>query len=146
MTTPSHRPFGSGDSSFQAAGGSDGIRQLVEDFYAIMDSAPEAVTVRRMYPQELGLAREKLAVFLCGWLGGPRHYAERFGPISIPQFHTRWPIAEPESEAWLYCMARAIERQGYNPAFADYLLQQLRVPAARIRQAAAHVHGCPMRH
>lgn len=144
MSTAQHPPFGTGDTSFQAAGGSAGVRQLVEDFYAIMDSAPPAATIRRMYPQDLSPAREKLAVFLCGWLGGPRQYAERFGPISIPQFHSRWPIAEAESEAWLSCMEQAIARQGYSVAFADYLLQQLRVPAARIRQAAAHAHGCPL--
>lgn len=144
MTTAQQPAFGSGDSSFQAAGGSDGIRRLVEDFYATMDSTPEAALVRRMYPQDLSLAREKLAVFLCGWLGGPRHYAERFGPLSIPQFHSRWPIDHAASEAWLGCMARAIERQGYSAAFAEYLLLQLQVPATRIRQAAAHVHGCPL--
>lgn len=137
--------FGNGDTSFQAAGGSNGIRRLVDDFYDIMDAAPEAAVVRQMYPQELSLAREKLAVFLCGWLGGPRQYAERFGPLSIPQFHSRWPIGAAASEAWLSCMAKAIERQGYSAAFADYLLAQLRVPAARIRQAAAQTHGCPLR-
>lgn len=145
MSTTTQPPFGSGDASFQAAGGDAGIRRLVEDFYAIMDSSPHAATIRQMYPEDLSLAREKLAVFLCGWLGGPRHYSERFGPISIPQFHARWPIAQAESDAWLACMAQAIARQGYSSAFADYLLQQLEIPAARIRQAAAHLHGCPLR-
>lgn len=143
MTTAQQPAFGSGDSSFRAAGGSDGIRRLVEDFYMIMDSAPEAAKVRQMYPQDLSLAREKLAVFLCGWLGGPRHYAERFGPLNIPQFHSRWPIGDVASDAWLGCMALAIERQGYSAAFAEYLLAQLQVPAARIRQAAAQIHDCP---
>jgi hemoglobin len=143
MSINTQPAFGTGDASFQAAGGSDGIRRLVEDFYAIMDSEPEAAAIRRMHAQDLNQAREKLTVFLCGWLGGPRQYAERFGPISIPQFHSRWPIGEAESEAWLGCMAQAITRQNYSPEFADYLLTQLRVPATRIRQAAAHMHGCP---
>ena len=37
--------------------------------------------------EDLTLAREKLLVFLCGWLGGPKEYAARFGPIRIPAVH-----------------------------------------------------------
>jgi hemoglobin len=38
-------------------------------------------------------------------------------------------------------MAQAIELQGYTPAFAEYLLTQLRVPAQRIVQASQNRHG-----
>ncbi|WP_312381880.1 group II truncated hemoglobin [Stutzerimonas balearica] len=134
--------FGVGDASFQAAGGEAGLKRLVADFYRAMDSLPEAATIRAMYPDDLGLAQEKLTSFLCGWLGGPRRYAERFGPISIPQFHTRWNVGEAERDAWLSCMAWAIERQPYSAAFAQYLLTQLRVPAERIRQVQ-QPPGCP---
>ncbi|WVM94572.1 hypothetical protein ULG90_03160 [Halopseudomonas pachastrellae] len=33
-------------------------------------------------------------------------------------------------------MARAIARQAFHPAFASYLLEQLRVPANRVVQAS----------
>lgn len=127
--------FGIGDASFLAAGGSAGIERLVADFYRIMDESEAAQNVRRLYPEDLTLAREKLAAFLSGWLGGPRRYAEKFGSISIPQFHTRWTVGEAERDAWLGCMQQAIALQPYSPAFAEYLLTQLRVPAERIRQA-----------
>lgn len=133
--------FGVGDASFQAAGGAVGLRRLVEDFYQAMDTLPEAACVRRLYPDSLDVAKDKLATFLCGWLGGPRDYAQRFGPISIPSFHTRWRVGEEEREAWLACMAWAIERQGYSPAFADYLLTQLRVPAERVHRASLAARG-----
>lgn len=146
MTANNTPPFGTGDSSFQAAGGIDGIRQLVEAFYEAMDEPGEAALVRQMYPADLAPAKDKLASFLCGWLGGPRLYAERFGSINIPQFHRAWSIGSAESEAWLACMAKAIARQGYPQFFADYLLLQLRVPATRIQQASAQQRGCPLRH
>ena len=141
MTTPTpHRPFGQGDASFQAAGGLEGIQRLVDDFYSYMDTLPEAAIVRAMHPQDLSETRDKLTRFLCSWLGGPRLYAEKYGPISVPQAHSRWPIGEAESGAWLLCMEKAIARQPYTPEFANYLLTQLRVPAGRIvqvQQAAA---------
>jgi len=136
MNTPSEPVFGIGDTSFQAAGGNLGIERLVDDFYRFMDESEAAQDVRRLYPADLTLAREKLAAFLSGWLGGPRLYAEKFGSISIPQFHTRWTVGETERDAWLACMQQAIALQPYSAAFAQYLLAQLRVPAERIRQAS----------
>jgi hemoglobin len=143
MSTPKPT-FGVGDASFQAAGAEAGVRRLVEDFYRIMDESSAAACVRQLYPEDLSLARDKLATFLTGWLGGPRRYAERFGPISIPQFHTRWNITATERDAWLACMQDAIALQPYSAAFADYLLAQLRVPAERAHQASQQARGCLM--
>jgi len=77
MTTPETPPFGTADASFQAAGGTAGIERLVDDFYHAMNQFPQAAGIRAMYPEDLTLPREKLAAFLSGWLGGPRHYAQK---------------------------------------------------------------------
>lgn len=139
--TSDHGPaFGVGDASFQAAGGEPGLHRLVADFYAVMDESPQAATVRALYPADVSEAQDRLASFLCGWLGGPKRYAEKYGGISIPQFHTRWQVGEAERDAWLFCMEQAIARQPYTRAFSEYLLRQLRVPAERIRQVQA---TCP---
>ncbi len=133
--------YGVGDASYQAAGGIDGLRRLVDDFYRIMDESPAAADLRRMHPESLDASRDKLACFLSGWLGGPKLFAAKYGSIVIPAFHAQWPIDEAGSAAWLDCMAQAIARQGYAPEFAEYLLQQLRVPAQRIVQASRARHG-----
>ncbi|MCQ4312041.1 group II truncated hemoglobin [Pseudomonas stutzeri] len=143
MSTTCKTPFGVGDASFQAAGGEIGIECLVADFYRIMDETETAACVRLLYPEDLSASRERLAAFLSGWLGGPRRYAETYGSISIPQFHTRWTVGEAERDAWLDCMALAISRQDYTADFAAYLLAQLRVPAERILQAGRQ--ACPAR-
>ena len=141
MSTISRVPFGVGDASFQAAGGEAGIEHLVADFYRIMDETKSAACVRRLYPDDLSESHERLAAFLSGWLGGPRRYAEKFGSISIPHFHTRWTVGETERDTWLDCMALAIARQAYAADFAAYLLAQLRIPAERILQAGQQ--RCP---
>jgi hemoglobin len=133
--------YGEGDASYRAAGGLEGLRRLVDDFYRFMDELPEAAEVRAMHPQSLELSRDKLTCFLSGWLGGPRLFAEKYGPIGIPSFHAQWPIGGAQAEAWLTCMARAIACQDYPPDFAEYLLTQLRVPAQRIVQASAARHA-----
>ncbi|MFD2644844.1 group II truncated hemoglobin [Pseudomonas japonica] len=138
MTSP---VFGNADASYQAAGGLDGLRRLVDDFYDIMDQDPAAQAVRRMHGADLSLSRDKLTCFLSGWLGGPKLFAERYGPIGIPSFHAQWPMSEEHARIWLDCMAQAIARQDYSAAFAEYLLTQLRVPAQRIVQASRARHG-----
>ena len=137
----SNSPFGVGDASYQAAGGIDGLRRLVDDFYRLMDERPEVATLRDMHPQSLAQSRDKLACFLSGWLGGPKLFSEKYGSIAIPAFHAQWPIDETRSGMWLDCMERAIALQGYSADFAEYLLAQLRVPAQRIVQASRNRHG-----
>lgn len=123
--------FGDGDASFQGAGGVPGIERLVDDFYAIMDEAEFARDIRRMHPEDLAVSRDKLARFLCGWLGGPKRFREKYGSIQIPAVHAHLRIDEAERDAWLECMRLAIARQPYSPEFAAYLLRALRVPAER---------------
>jgi len=127
------RLYGVEDAAYRAAGGEAGIRAWVDAFYAAMDTLPEAATIRAMHPADLDGSRDKLARFLCGWLGGPERYAEKYGPIRIPQAHSRFAIGSQERDAWLLCMAEALKTQPYAPAFKRYLLEQLYIPAERSR-------------
>lgn len=124
------------DNSFQSAGGYEGIKQLVDIFYDFMGSLKEAHDIHEMHTDEQAIRRDKLARFLCGWLGGPRLFSETYGPINIPQVHAHLRVTEVERDAWLLCMEKALELMPYDEEFKVYLLTQLRVPAERIRQTA----------
>jgi hemoglobin len=130
---PIERAFGDRDATFQACGGEAGIRRLVESFYRIMDTLPVAKRIRKLHPSDLGLSIDKLDCFLCGWTGGPKRYAERFGPIKIPMAHSHLPVGEAERDAWLTCMEKALEEQPFSGDLRRYLLKELFVPAERIR-------------
>ena len=130
-------PYGTGDASYQAAGGSPGIYKVVHRFYEYMESLPEARALRAMHVVDLTEVREKLAVFLVAWLGGPNEYRARFGPVSIPGFHARFAIDEAARDAWLLCMARAVDEQPWAEAFKTYFMQAISVPAERVRVASA---------
>ncbi len=126
--------YGTADGSYIAAGQLEGIRKLVDRFYEYMDKLPEAKKIRAMHPQDLTVSRDKLTCFLSGWLGGPRLYSEKYGSISIPMVHKHLSIASPERDAWLLCMRDAANDQSYHNTFKRYLLEQLFVPAERVRQ------------
>ena len=126
--------YGKLDASYIAAGRIDGIQNLVHSFYAYMDSLDEAKVIRAMHPADLTVSIDKLSCFLSGWLGGPRLYSEKYGSISIPMIHKHLSVASAERDAWLLCMKHAADDQPYHEAFKRYLLEQLFVPAERIRQ------------
>jgi hemoglobin len=135
MTTrgDEHEPaYGTGDASYQAAGGEAGIRRLVDAFYDRIESEPVAAHVREMHPNDLATSRDKLARFLCGWMNGPNRYREKYGEISIPGAHAHLTISAGERDAWLSCMEGAIAEQPYPEAFKVYLLTELAVPANRV--------------
>jgi hemoglobin len=127
--------YGVADSSYKAAGELAGLTKLVDSFYDFMESLPEATKIRAMHKSDLSESRKKLAYFLSGWLGGPKLYSENFGSITIPSAHKHLPIGLDESEAWILCMQKAVEEQYYEESFKQYLIEQLRVPAERIRVA-----------
>ena len=129
------RRYGSGDASFRAAGGYEGIRTLVGEFYRVMDTLPKARRIREMHPGDLEVARDKLTCFLNGWLGGPRLFRQKYGPISIPGVHAHLPIDAADRDAWLECMRHAIDEQPFAESFKNYLLEQLGIPAERVRAA-----------
>lgn len=128
--------YGVGDNSYIMAGQLAGITQLVDTFYENMDAFSESKRIRSMHSSDLSESRKKLTYFLSGWLGGPKLYAQHYGSINIPLAHKHLSVGVEESEAWLLCMQKAIDRQPYEASFKTYLIEQLRVPAERIRMVS----------
>ena len=127
------KKFGDGDTSYLAAGKQTGIRRLVDRFYDIMATDRRFRIIREMHAQDDTVSRDKLALFLCGWLGGPHLYRQKYGQIIIPAVHAHLDIGDSERDQWLSCMREAIEAQPYKREFKDYLCEQLTFPASAIR-------------
>ena len=125
--------YGEQNTTFLAAGGEDGVRQLVDDFYDLMSSEHEYKTIFNMHPNNVAISRDKLTRFLCGWMGGPRLYQEKYGSINIPMVHAHLPITQLETNQWLSCMKQALHRQPYPASLIEYLITELTKPAKRIR-------------
>ncbi len=129
--------YGTGDASYQAAGGQDGIFALVHNFFDRMGSDERFATIWNLHPDDKKISRDKLARFLCGWLGGPKLYNEKYGAIGIPRVHAHLAIATPERDQWLSCMSDSVQEQPFAPEFKIYLMEQLFVPAEAVRRRIA---------
>jgi hemoglobin len=135
-STNESTPYGLQDNSYKAAREEEGLRKLSNDFYLIMDQLPEAKHIRDMHKEDLSLMTDKLTLFLCMWLGGPRTYLEKYGNANMPQAHQHLIINEAERDAWLLCMDKAVEEQDYANDFKEYLKKQFRFPAEMIRKTS----------
>jgi hemoglobin len=99
------------------------VRELVDRFYDLMDLEPQFEVIRKLHPPTLDGSRDKLFWFLCGWLGGPNHYIERFGHPLLRARHLPFPIGSLERDQWLACMFSAMEQIGLAPALQQQLQQ-----------------------
>lgn len=96
---------------FDRLGGEPGVRRLVDRFYDLMDELDEARDIRLMHPDDLTGSRDKLWMFLCGFLGGPPLYVQQHGHPRLRARHLPFPIGEIARDQWLMCMDRALEEQ-----------------------------------
>ena len=96
---------------YRQIGGEAAVRQLVERFYQLMAELPQARTIRGMHPPDLTSSKERLFMFLSGWLGGPQLYTERFGHPRLRRAHLDFPIDASARDAWMDCMTQALAEQ-----------------------------------
>ena len=106
-------------------GGTEKIRQLVETFYDIMSTDPQAAPILALHPADLTSSREKLFMFLSGWTGGPQLYIERYGHPRLRQRHMAFSIGESERDQWIACMIKAMQTLRLNEALMQKLAEQL---------------------
>ena len=106
---------------FERLGGEPTVRALVDRFYDLMDLEPAYRELRAVHGNTLEDARDKLFWFLCGWLGGPEHYTERFGHPRLRMRHMPFSIGVLERDQWLACMDQAMTELGVDPVLRERL-------------------------
>ena len=114
--TPARTPF-------EWIGGEPKVHALVERFYDLMDIEPVYKELRAAHGNTLESARQKLFWFLCGWLGGPDHYQERFGHPRLRMRHFPFSIGIQERDQWVACMNQAMEETGVPDELRERLNQ-----------------------
>ena len=111
------------DNPFEWIGGEATVRSLTDRFYDLMDLEPAYQALRAAHGSSLQDARDKLFWFLCGWLGGPSHYTERFGHPRLRMRHMPFSIGALERDQWLACMDQAMAETGVPEALRQRLQQ-----------------------
>ena len=108
---------------FERIGGEAPVRELVERFYDAMDDGePELAALHQCENGRVGRAtRDRFALFLIAWLGGPQHYMERYGHPRLRMRHGHVPVNSRMRDAWLRCMQKALDGSVIDPDLRGFL-------------------------
>jgi hemoglobin len=103
---------GPGKTPYEELGGDARLREMVDRFYDLMDLEPGYAGIRKLHPPSLDTSREKLYMFLSGWMGGPGLYMEKYGHPMLRARHLPFAIGISERDQWMDCMQRAMAEVG----------------------------------
>ena len=115
---PGKPPF---ETPFAWIGGESQVHALVDRFYDLMDLEPDYAALRAAHGTELANAREKLKMFLTGWMGGPQRYTEQFGHPRLRMRHMPFSIGIAERDQWVACMDQAMQETHVDPTLRTRL-------------------------
>ncbi len=119
---------------FDALGGAEGIRRIVERFYDLMDEEHCYAELRALHADDLTPMRASLSGFLTGWAGGPPDWFVANPGKCMMSLHTPIPIDSRVAGQWTGAMARSIEYCGVDAEVA-----------ARLNAAFANIAGAMIR-
>lgn len=125
---------------FDRIGGAVAIDRLVEDFYARMDTLPEARGIRALHAPDLGPLKGDLKRYLTEWTGGPKLYSPQKGHPRMRQRHMHVPIGNEERDAWLLCMRGALDATVADVEARDALYAAMAKLADWMRNTAGNPH------
>jgi hemoglobin len=126
------------ESPYLRLGGAVAVRELVNRFYDHMSELPEARAILGMHPENLASSREKLFMFLSGWLGGPQLYMERFGHPRLRARHMPFSIDSAAASAWMACMHKAMDECIADEQLKEHLRSAFQRLADHMRNAGEH--------
>lgn len=118
---------------FEWMGGEPALQTLVQRFYDLMELEPGYAALRASHGPDLTRARQHLFWFLCGWMGGPDYFVERFGHPRLKALHMPFSIGILERDLWLACMDQAMGDTGVDTVLRERLNHSFFQTADRMR-------------
>ena len=110
-------------SVYEAAGGEETFKTLVDRFYAGVGGDP---LLRPLYPEDptmFAAAAEHLRLFLIQYWGGPGWYSERRGHPRLRMRHLPFSIGRRERDAWMGHMRAAIASVDMDARVRDAFME-----------------------
>ena len=109
---------------YEAVGGDAYFTALVDRFYAGVEADD---LLRPMYPEDLEGARQRLALFLIQYWGGPTTYSDERGHPRLRMRHNPYAVDSAARDAWLRAMIDAVEadppEEPIRSALLDYFVR-----------------------
>lgn len=131
-------------SPYDLLGGRDLVLAMAERFYDVMEERePELTALHELEgPGKVSRrSRDRFALFLVGWLGGPQDYMAAHGHPRLRMRHARVPVTVATRDAWLRCMRVALDETPMHPEVRGYLAQRFAEVADFLRNVPETTGG-----
>ncbi len=115
------------DNPFDQLGGREAVLRLAARFYEVMERDEPALA--RVHQQAAGggiapEVKQRFALFLVGWLGGPDDYVQQHGHPRLRMRHGHVPVDRSMRDAWLRAMTTAMNDCGVRGPVRGFLDQR----------------------
>lgn len=114
-------------NTFELLGGADAVQALVERFYDAMGRLEPELARLHVCDDNGQVSREsrdRFALFLIGWLGGPQEYMARYGHPRLRMRHAHVPVTTAMRDAWLRSMSVALDESSVTGPLRQFLDQR----------------------
>ncbi|WOV85074.1 globin [Sporosarcina jeotgali] len=98
------------------------LSELIDRFYAKVAVHPDLIPI---FPPDLTETARKQKQFQTQYLGGPNLYTEEHGHPMMKARHMPFAITPKRAEAWLACMAEAMDEVGLDGPLREIYYQRL---------------------
>ena len=112
---------------YQELGGREVVLRVVERFYDVMEQTEPALASLHELDGAGKVSRrnrDRFALFLLGWLGGPDDYVRQHGHPRLRMRHGRVAVTVAMRDAWLRCMYVALDEQDVPAATRAFLRER----------------------
>ncbi|WP_249870112.1 globin [Oceanobacillus saliphilus] len=111
---------------YEAIGGFETIETLVNAFYKRVAKHPKLIPI---FPEDLTETARKQSLFLTQFFGGPRLYEEERGHPMMRRRHLPFEITPSRRDAWLACMAEALDEAEIKEPYRTAIFEKLTLTA-----------------
>jgi hemoglobin len=102
--------------------GATKLSELIDLFYAKVAVHPDLYPI---FPDDLTETARKQKQFQTQYLGGPNLFTEEHGHPMMKARHMPFPITPVQAEAWLACMAEAMDEVELDENIRDIYYKRL---------------------
>lgn len=121
---------------FELLGGAKAVSALVERFYDRMGTHEPALARLHEIDADghvVRSVRERFALFLIGWLGGPQDYIAAHGHPRLRMRHSAVPVDVGMRDAWVRCMQAALDAEAVSGPIRAFLDERFAEVATFLR-------------
>lgn len=111
---------------YEAIGGAEAVSRLVDAFYKRVAKHPDLIPI---FPEDLTETARKQRQFLTQFFGGPPLYIQEHGHPMLRARHLPFPITPKRRDAWLECMAGALEEAEIEEPYKTSIYERLTMTA-----------------